>query len=48
VKEQNLNLIQQKMELNCDFIIAVRKKNAQKINQLFLDLRCVKIKEINL
>ena len=47
VKEQNLNLLQQKMELNCDFLISIRKKNADKVQQLFLDLRCVKIKEIN-
>jgi len=47
VKEQELNLIQQKMELNCEFLISVRKKNADKVKQLFLDLRCVKIKEIN-
>jgi len=47
VKEQDLNLIQQKMELNCEFLISVRKKNADKVKQLFLDLRCVKIKEIN-
>jgi len=47
VKEQELNLIQQKMELNCEFSISVRKKNADKVKQLFLDLRCVKIKEIN-
>jgi len=47
VKEQDLNLIQQKMELNCEFLISVRKKNADKVKQLFLDLRCLKIKEIN-
>lgn len=47
VKEQDLNLIQQKMGLNCDFLISVRKKNADKVLQLFLDLRCVKIKETN-
>ena len=47
VKEQDLNLIQQKMELNCEFLISVRKKNADKVKQLFFDLRCVKIKEIN-
>ena len=46
VKENSLDILQQKMELNCDFIISVRKKNAQKIQQLFLDLRCLKIKEV--
>lgn len=46
VKEQSLILVHQKMELNCDFLIAVRKKNAEKVHQLFLDLRCLKIKEV--
>jgi uncharacterized YigZ family protein len=46
IKEQRINLIQQKMELSCDFLISVRKKNASKVEQLILDLRCVKVKEI--
>jgi len=45
IKEQHINLIQQKMELSCDFLISVRKKNASKVEQLILDLRCVKVKE---
>lgn len=46
VKENNLQITHQKMELNCEFLIPVRKKNAIKIKNLFTDLRCVKIKEI--
>ena len=46
IKENNLDILQQKMELNCDFAISVRKKDAAKVKQLFLDLRCLKIKEI--
>jgi uncharacterized YigZ family protein len=46
VKEQNLDLIEQKMNLNCDFLISVRKKNASKVKDLILDLRCVKLKEV--
>lgn len=46
IKENKLQILHQKMELNCDFLIPVRKKNASKIKQLFLDLRCLKIKEI--
>jgi len=46
LKEQQLKTINQRMELDCDFLIAVRKKNAAKIERLFLDLRCVKIKEV--
>lgn len=46
IKEQNLKLENQKMELDCDFLISVRKKNAAKVLQLFIDLRCLKIKEV--
>jgi len=47
LKEQQLESIHQKMELDCDFLIAVRKKNAAKVEQLFLDLRCLKIKRVS-
>ncbi len=46
IKENNLDILQQKMELNCDFIISVRKMNSQKVKNKFEDLRCLKIKEI--
>jgi uncharacterized YigZ family protein len=46
IKENNLDILEQKMEVNCSFLIGVRKKNAIKISQLFTDLRCLKIKEI--
>ena len=46
VKENNLEILTQKMELKCDFIIAVRKKNAGKIEKSFNNLRCLKIIEI--
>ena len=47
VKENNLQISHQKMELNCEFVIPVRKKNSEKIKKLFTDLRCLKISEIN-
>ena len=46
VKENNLQIINQKMELNCEYLISVRKKNAAKIEQRFIDLRCLTIKEV--
>lgn len=46
IKENDLEILDQKMNLNCSFLIAVRKKNAAKIIQLFDDLRCLKIREI--
>ena len=46
IKENNLDIVSQKMNLNCECLISVRKKNALKINRLFTDLRCLKIKEV--
>ena len=46
VKENDFEILEQKMNLNCSFLISVRKKNAAKIVQLFNDLRCLKIREI--
>jgi len=46
VKENKLEILEQKMNLNCSFLIAVRKKIAMKIEQYFNDLRCLKIQEI--
>lgn len=48
VKENNIEIKSQNMNLNCDYVISVRKKKAIKIAQLFTDLRCLKIKEIKL
>ena len=46
IKESNLDIVSQKMNLNCEYLISVRKKNSERINQLFIDLRCLKIKEV--
>ena len=45
-KEKNLDIIAQKMELNCEFIISIRKKYASVVQQSFEDLRCLTIKEV--
>jgi len=47
IKEKNINLIHQEMEMDCKFEISIRKKEALKIKKSFDDLRCVKIKQIN-
>ncbi|WP_457618595.1 IMPACT family protein [Lutibacter sp.] len=46
VKRNNLKILKQKMELNCNFIISVRKNNFPMIEKQYLDLRCLKIKRI--
>jgi len=48
IKEQSLAIVIQKMELSCEFLISVRKKNAAKVLQLYTDLRCLKIKEVKI
>ncbi|WP_456378824.1 IMPACT family protein [Lutibacter sp.] len=46
IKDNKLAIKNQEMHLNCVYLISVRKKNAAKIERLFTDLRCLKIKEI--
>jgi len=46
VKDENLNITNQKMELNCEFVISVRKKDAERIFQLFDTTYKVSIKRI--
>jgi putative IMPACT (imprinted ancient) family translation regulator len=46
IKENDIEILDQKMNLNCLYLIKVRKNNAAKIVQLFNDLRCLKIQEI--
>ena len=47
IKEKNINLVNQKMEMDCSFEISIRKKEVDNIKKLFDDLRCVKIKQIS-
>jgi len=44
IKEHQLQILQQKMELNCLFEISVRKNKAEDILQIFKDLRCLDAK----
>ena len=47
IKEKDLKIIRQEMNMDCIFEISVRKKNAESIIKNFEELRCVKIKNIN-
>ena len=42
IKENKLETLSQKMEVDCEFTIVVRKKESQKIEKLIENLRCVK------
>ena len=46
IKERNLNITAQKLELNCQYKISVRKKEAKAIFEIFDNLYKVDVKEI--
>lgn len=46
VKERNLTIISQQLELSCQYIISVRKKDAATIFEIFTNLYKVEIKEL--
>lgn len=47
VKENGLNIIDQKMELDCIFKVSVRRNEVDKIEKIFKDLRCLKVTRIS-
>jgi uncharacterized YigZ family protein len=46
IKEKNIQIINQKMELNCEIEIATRKKNAKEIVDIFTALFDIEIEEL--
>ena len=38
IKEQNIQIVNQNLELNCTYIIAIRKKESEKTHQIFADI----------
>jgi putative IMPACT (imprinted ancient) family translation regulator len=46
IKEQNLNIIKQQMELSCSIEISVRKNDSEKIFELFESTFEVNIKKV--
>jgi len=46
IKEKNIQIVHQKMELNCEIIIATRKKNAKEIATIFTALFEIEIEEL--
>lgn len=45
IKEKNVVIVAQKMELHCEFEISIRKKEASAVRNAFEELRHVKIVE---
>jgi uncharacterized YigZ family protein len=48
IKEKNVEIISQKMELNCEIEVATRKKNAEIIFDIFSNLHEISIKKMTL
>ena len=46
IKERNLDIINQKLELDCEYTISVRKKEAESVFEVFNNLFKVEIKEM--
>ena len=46
IKEKSINITSQQLELNCTYIISVRKKEAASIFSIFTNLYKVEIKEV--
>lgn len=46
IKEKNVTIVAQKMELNCEYEVSIRKKEASAIKIAFEELRHVKIVEL--
>lgn len=46
IKEKNLDIISQKMEMDCEIIISTRKKNAPMVLEAFTNLYEIVIKEV--
>lgn len=43
IKQKNLNIVSQKMEMNCELVISVRQSEAEETRQLFEDMQGVDI-----
>jgi uncharacterized YigZ family protein len=44
VKEKNLNIVNQKLEMDCEYVISIRKKEAQGIFNIFDNLYKIEVK----
>ena len=47
IKEKNLTILSQKMELDCEIVVATRKKNVQSFWDTFENLYEVQLKDCN-
>lgn len=45
IKEKNLDIVSQKMEMDCEIVISTRKKNASMVHEAFINLYEIEISE---
>lgn len=46
IKQKNLDIVSQKMELDCDFVISVRLSESEDVFQIFDEMQAVAITPI--
>ncbi len=46
IKDNNIAVISRKMEFDCEFVIAIRKNDFEKVKLTLENLRCLVIKEL--
>ncbi len=46
IKEKKLTIESQKMELNCEIVVSVRRKDTNEIESIFLGLRCLQLVKV--
>ncbi|SDE81306.1 IMPACT family protein [Cellulophaga baltica] len=47
IKQEQLSIVSQKMELDCKIVISVRKDDEEKIHSIFSDMHTIKIKPVS-
>ncbi|MBR9853547.1 MAG: YigZ family protein [Algicola sp.] len=47
IKQKNLDIVSQKMELDCDFVVSVRLSESEDVFQIFDEMQHIKISKLN-
>ena len=44
IKERKLEIVSQKMEMDCEYVVSIRKKDAEEVQTVLENLRCLQLK----
>ena len=47
IKDNKLDIVSQSMEMKCEFIVSMRLADADRIEEVFKNLRCAKVKKVD-